>query len=84
MLNKTKVLVPVIVLLYPKPSQLLFSGIIAGYKVKCQSAQAEPENSERGGRNNCLLDTFYFAEYSIKTILYFKEKVVTAAPYGHP
>ena len=34
MLYKTKMFVRVIVLLYPKPSQLHLFGIIAGYKVK--------------------------------------------------
>ena len=48
-------------------------------------AGADPENSERGGRYNCLLKApFYFAENSIKKILYFKEKVVTAAPSATP
>ena len=46
MLYKTKVFVRVIVLLYPKPSQPLLSGIIAGYKVKIQSAQAALKNLE--------------------------------------
>ena len=43
-------------------------------------AEADPENSEWGGRDNSLLDTFYFAENSIKTQFYiYKKKAVTEA-----
>ena len=47
-------------------------------------AEADPENSERGSRDNCLLDTFYFAEYSIKTNSIFQRKSGQRGPLGHP
>ena len=38
-------------------------------------AGADPENSERGGRYNCLLKApFYFAENSIKKQFYISKK----------
>ena len=47
-------------------------------------AGADPENSERDGRDNCLLDTFYFAEYSVKNKSTFQRKSDDRGPLGHP
>ena len=51
---------------------------------------ADPDNSERGGRDNCPLasyiDTFCLFENSIKIVQNFKEKGVGTASAGsaHP
>ena len=47
-------------------------------------AEADPENSERVGRDNGLQDTFYFAEYSTKTNSIFQRKSGDRGPLGHP
>ena len=53
-----------------------------------QLSGADTENSERGGRDTCLLtsyiDMLYFAETSIKIIQNFKKKKEWRGPLGPP
>ena len=53
----------------------LLSGVVNFRRTLLHTlAGADPENSERGGRDNCLLDTFYFADNSIKKPFYISKK----------
>ena len=49
-------------------------------------AGADPENSERDGRDSLVsyIDTFYVSEHFIKIIQNFKEKGVAAVPSASP
>ena len=60
MFYKTKVFVPQIVLLYPKPSKLLLSGIIAGYKVKM---------SKRTSRTKETWNNYAYLEFGVDFVL---------------
>ena len=63
----------------------LLSGVVNFRRTLLHTlAGQDPENSERGGRDNCLLDTFYFAGNSIKNNSIFQRKSGDRGPLGHP